>query len=170
MNPSNINGVVLTVGNSMMGDDGAGPLLGEKMRQAPIPGWTVINGGTTPENVVHRIRALAPSRLVVVDATDMGLNPGEIRVVDPNDIAEMFIVSTHTIPLTFLIDSLKDDVPEVTFVGIQPDIVAFYFPITPAVGEAVKRLYQYLENWLDGGIRARCFTPCSSLRINKLTR
>lgn len=69
-----------------------------------------------------RVRALAPLRVVVVDATDMGLNPGEIRVVDPHDIAEMFIVSTHTMPLTFLIDSLKDDVPEVTFIGIQPDI------------------------------------------------
>jgi len=147
MKPSDINGVILTVGNSMMGDDGAGPLLGEKLLRDPIPGWTVVNGGSAPENVVHQVRALAPLRVVVVDATDMGLNPGEIRVVDPHDIAEMFIVSTHTMPLTFLIDSLKDDVPEVTFSGIQPDIVAVYFPITPAVNEAVERLYHYLENW-----------------------
>ena len=147
MKPSEINGVVLTVGNSMMGDDGAGPMLGEKMLRDPIPGWTVINGGTAPENVVHQVRALAPARVVVVDATDMGLNPGEIRVVDPNDIAEMFIVSTHTLPLTFLIDSLKDDVPDVTFIGIQPDIVAFYFPISPLMNDAVERLYQHLENW-----------------------
>jgi len=59
----------------------------------------------------------------------------------------MFIVSTHTLRLTFLIDSLKDDVPDVTFIGIQPDIVAFYFPITPSVNDAVERLYQHLENW-----------------------
>lgn len=155
MKPSNINGVVLTVGNSMMGDDGAGPLLGEKMLRDPIPGWTVVNGGSAPENVLHQVRALAPSRVVVVDATDMGLNPGEIRVVDPNDIAEMFIVSTHTLPLTFLIDSLKDDIPDVTFIGIQPDIVAFYFPISPAVNDAVERLYQQLENGLGAeGIEA----------------
>ncbi|HCC11901.1 MAG TPA: hydrogenase maturation peptidase HycI, partial [Atlantibacter hermannii] len=123
------------------------PMLGEKMLRDPVSGWTVVNGGSAPENVVHQVRALNPSRVVVVDATDMGLSPGEIRVVDPNDIADMFIVSTHTMPLTFLIDSLKDDVPEVTFIGIQPDIVAFYFPVTPAVCDAVERLYQHLENW-----------------------
>lgn len=36
--------VVLTVGNSMMGDDGAGPLLAELMEADPIEGWIVING------------------------------------------------------------------------------------------------------------------------------
>jgi len=38
MKPSEINGVVLTVGNSMMGDDGAGPMLGEKMLRDPAGG------------------------------------------------------------------------------------------------------------------------------------
>lgn len=36
--------VVLTVGNSMMGDDGAGPLLADLMEANPIDGWMVING------------------------------------------------------------------------------------------------------------------------------
>ena len=41
--------VVLAVGNSMMGDDGAGPLLAELMTQSPIPGWEVVDGGSAPE-------------------------------------------------------------------------------------------------------------------------
>lgn len=59
--------VVLTVGNSMMGDDGAGPLLADLMEANPIDGWMVINGGSAPENVSYQIRALQPQCVVIVD-------------------------------------------------------------------------------------------------------
>lgn len=72
-----VTNLVLTVGNSMMGDDGAGPLLAERMTQQPLADWQVIDGGSAPENVVHRIRALQPTRLVIVDAADMELAPGD---------------------------------------------------------------------------------------------
>ncbi len=49
------NNVILTVGNSMMGDDGAGPLLAEMMQQNPVADWIVIDGGSAPENYVHQI-------------------------------------------------------------------------------------------------------------------
>ena len=79
--------VLLCVGNSMMGDDGAGPLLAEKCAAAPKGNWVVIDGGSAPENDIVAIRELRPTRLLIVDATDMGLNPGEIRIIDPDDIA-----------------------------------------------------------------------------------
>lgn len=147
-----VTNVVLTVGNSMMGDDGAGPLLAERMTEQPLAGWQVIDGGSAPENVVHRIRALQPARLIIVDAADMELSPGEIRIIDPDKIAEMFIMSTHNLPLNFLIDQLKEDISEVIFVGIQPTLVAFYFPMTDVVKQAVEILYQQLPHWHgDGG-------------------
>ncbi|WP_413728746.1 hydrogenase maturation peptidase HycI [Sodalis sp. RH19] len=136
----------------MMGDDGAGPWLAELMARAPVAGWTVVNGGSAPENVVHRVRALRPKRVVVVDAADMSLKPGELRLVDPAIIADMFIMSTHNLPLSFVIDQLKEDVEEVWFIGIQPDVVAFYFPMTAPVREAVETLYAQLAHWRgDGG-------------------
>jgi hydrogenase 3 maturation protease len=144
--------VILAVGNSMMGDDGAGPLLAELMEQRPLDGWVAINGGSAPENVVHQVRALRPKRVVVVDATDMGLAPGEIRIVDPDDIAEMFIMSTHNMPLNFMIDQLREEIDEVTFLGIQPDLVAFYFPMTESVTQAVQAIYRRLPTWgTEGG-------------------
>ncbi|SUI00143.1 hydrogenase 3 maturation protease [Salmonella enterica subsp. enterica serovar Typhimurium] len=82
--------VLLCVGNSMMGDDGAGPLLAEMCAAQPKGNWVVIDGGSAPENDIVAIRELRPQRLLIVDATDMGLNPGEIRIIDPDDIAEMF--------------------------------------------------------------------------------
>ncbi|MFQ8190142.1 hydrogenase maturation peptidase HycI, partial [Klebsiella pneumoniae] len=37
--------VLLCVGNSMMGDDGAGPLLAEMCAANPAGQWVVIDGG-----------------------------------------------------------------------------------------------------------------------------
>lgn len=143
--------VLLCVGNSMMGDDGAGPLLAEMCAANPPGGWQVIDGGSAPETEVVAIRALRPNRLLVVDATDMGLNPGEIRIVDPDDIAEMFLMTTHNMPLNYLIEQLKADVGEVIFLGIQPDIVGFCYPMTPPVKEAVQAVYARLPDWQGGG-------------------
>ncbi len=85
--------------------------------------------GSAPENVSYQIRALQPQCVVIVDAADIGLKPGEIRVIDPDYIAEMFIMSTHNMPLNFLIDQLKDDIPDITFSwGSSPILVGFYYP------------------------------------------
>ena len=143
--------VLLCVGNSMMGDDGAGPLLAEMCAANPAGQWVVIDGGSAPENDIVAIRELRPERLLIVDATDMGLNPGDIRVIDPDDIAEMFMMTTHNMPLNYLVDQLKEDVGEVIFLGIQPDIVGFYYPMTQPVKEAVARVYQQLAGWQGKG-------------------
>lgn len=133
--------VILTVGNSMMGDDGAGPLLAEMLTQSPAAGWTVIDGGSSPENVSHEVEALAPQRVIVVDAADMALEPGSVRLIDDAAIADMFIMTTHNLPLSFLIERLREFVPDVLFLGIQPDIVAFHFPMTDPVRHAVETVH-----------------------------
>lgn len=138
--------VILTVGNRMMGDDAAGPLLSSLLRQSPAPDWQVIDGGSAPENVLHRVRAIAPKRVLVVDATEMELEPGEVRLIDDSLIAEQFIITTHDLPLSFLIAALRESVPEVRLLGIQPSLVAFGYPISPAVAQAVTLVHAQLQS------------------------
>lgn len=149
---------LLCVGNSMMGDDGAGPRLAELCAEQPLPGWTVVDGGAAPENDIGFLREQRPQHLVIVDATDMGLAPGEMRIIDENDIADMFMMTTHNLPLTFLIQQLREDIPQITFVGIQPDVVAFYYPMSAAVEQAVNRLHQRLTA-LETGLGIAPFSP-----------
>ena len=85
----------------MMGDDGAGPYLYQLLTENPLSDWEVIDGGSAPENVAHQIRQLRPKRLLIVDAADMELPPGKIRIIDKDAIAELFFVSTHNMPLNF---------------------------------------------------------------------
>ncbi len=143
--------ILLTVGNGMMGDDGAGALLAQMMREDPLADWIVLNGGSAPENVVYRIREMVAQRVLVVDAADMGLPPGSIRLIHADRLNDPFLMTTHTLPLTFLIESLHEFVPQVELLGIQPGIVAFGYPISDPVQKAVKQVYIDLKsgstNW-----------------------
>ena len=101
-----VTDVLLCVGTSMMGDDGAGPLA-EMCAANPVGEWVVIDGGSAPENDIVGIRELRPERLLDRRCHRYGAESGEIRIVDPDDIAEMFMMTTHNMPLNYLIDQLK---------------------------------------------------------------
>lgn len=149
MTSSPVDAVVLTVGNNMMGDDGAGPYLYELMTQNPIEGWQAIDGGSIPENCVDQIISLKPNRLFIVDATEMELQPGEVRIIDEALIADMFIMTTHNLPLSFLIEQVKEAIDEVVFIGVQPELVSFGFPMTDAVKQGVEKVYRHFRQWRD---------------------
>lgn len=138
--------VVLTVGNDLMGDDAAGPELARRLQAAPAPGWNVIDGGSAPENCLGQVRALQPDLVLVVDAAEMGLGTGEIRCLSADVIARQWIMTTHHLPLTFLIEALKEFVPEVVCVGIQPAVVAFGQPLSPSVEQAIDSLCRELRS------------------------
>ena len=138
--------LLLTVGNGMMGDDGAGILLAMMLRERPLENWRVLNGGSVPENVIHQIRELHASRVLVVDAADMNLPPGSIRRIQADRLEDPFFMTTHTLPLTFLVESLCESIPQVDLLGIQPDIVAFGYPMSAKVRFAVEQIYEDLKN------------------------
>ena len=138
--------ILLTVGNGMMGDDGAGVLLAQMLHRNPLENWTVLNGGSAPENVLHQMREMDAQRILVVDAADMDLSPGSIRLIQPDRLEDPFLMTTHTLPLTFLIEALREFVPRVELLGIQPNILAFGFPISDDVRNAVERVYSDLKS------------------------
>jgi hydrogenase 3 maturation protease len=142
-------GMVLTVGNTLMGDDGAGPFLAQLLEATPAAGWSVLDGGATPENVTHIVRAEAPDHVLLVDAADMQLPPGSVCRIDEADVAKQFLITTHAIPLDVLIASLRETVPRVTFVGIQPAVVAFFGDMTPRIKSAVLGLHRSLTLGMD---------------------
>ncbi len=144
--------VVFTVGNPLRGDDSAGPKLAELLEAEPASGWEVIDGADVPENHTHAVRRLEPDQVLFVDAADMGLKPGEMRLIGEEDVAQHFMITTHAIPLSFLIASLKETIPDIQFLGIQPASINFYEPMTPPLEEAVKALHQHLVS--GGGVEA----------------
>ncbi len=139
--------LVFTVGNDMMGDDAAGPLLARMLEGSPLDDWDVLDGGSAPENYVHKIREMSPEQVLIVDAADMDLRAGEVRHIDREAIGSLFLMTTHSLPLSYLMDSIQEFVPAVELLGIQPKTVAFGYPVSGAVEHAVQRVYA----WLQGG-------------------
>jgi hydrogenase 3 maturation protease len=128
--------VLLGIGNSLLGDDGAGNYVASRYRQS---GWTVFDCGTVPENFTSPVRRLHPEVLLLVDAAEMGLPAGEFRVVPRNSIADVSI-GTHSLPLTHLIDYLSPDAGRILFIGIQPASMEMGAELSPAVKEGADRL------------------------------
>jgi hydrogenase 3 maturation protease len=136
--------LVLAVGNEMMGDDAAGPLLARMIQRAPLTEWDVLDCGTVPENYVFKVREMKPERVVIVDTAEMDLPAGEIRLVDRDGIGSLFLVTTHSLPLNYLMEAIGEFVPMVELMGIQPQVVAFGYPVSLPVKQAVERIYAWL--------------------------
>lgn len=141
--------VVFTVGSVLRGDDAAGPALAKRLEDEPISGWTVVDGGQTPEDDLGYLRRMKPARLLLVDAAAMGHEPGEIRVVGADDVATQFLITTHTLPITFLLGELESMCDDVTFLGIQPATTEFFAPLSAPVRQAVDEIYACLASGGD---------------------
>lgn len=137
--------LIITVGNELMGDDAAGPLLARLIEENPLDDWKLIDGGTTPENYLYYVRQLQPDLVLIVDAAEMGLEPGSIRLINPNSITDQLFLNTHTLPLGYLILTLKEFVPEVYLLGIQPRDVVFGLPVYLIVKNAVLTIYEKMQ-------------------------
>ena len=86
------------------------------------------------------------------DAADMGLPPGAVRNLSAGDVATNCLISTHALPITFLLGEIESMAKRVVFLGIQPADTTFFAPLTPAVRESVKELFERIsanEGWED---------------------
>jgi len=138
--------LVFTVGNEMMGDDAAGPLLAQMLEAAPLESWDVLDGGNAPENYLFKIREMAPEEVLIVDTADMELQAGEVRHIDQEAIGSLFLMTTHSLPLSYLMEAIREFVPRVELIGIQPEVVSFGYPVSPSVKQAVERVHAWLRD------------------------
>ncbi|MDR0310843.1 MAG: hydrogenase maturation peptidase HycI [Acidobacteriota bacterium] len=143
--------LVLTVGSVLRGDDAAGPMLAKMLETRPVSDWEVIDGGQTPEDELSVVRRKEPDLLLLVDAADMGLEAGSIRLLDEKDVFADFLITTHSLPLTFLLKELKACCKEVVFLGIQPSHTEFFGALHPNVRKAVENIYHCLDAGGDIG-------------------
>lgn len=128
--------ILLGVGNTLRRDDGAGSFVARNFRQE---GWMAIDCGTVPENVTGIVRRERPGLVVIVDAADMGIFPGEFRVIPKEKVRDVSF-GTHQLPLDIVIDYLLGLAERVVLVGIQPLVVETGEGLSPPVREGARRL------------------------------
>ena len=108
----------MCIGNRGGGDDAIGPYIADQLKKETLKDTLVLDCGTIPENYTSIVKKHKPNTLILIDATDMGLEPGEIRLIPKHKIGTMHI-STHGIPLSILMNYLEEYVENILFLGIQ---------------------------------------------------
>jgi hydrogenase 3 maturation protease len=137
---------VLAVGSPLRADDAAGLLaaeeLGRLLKTPPGPSRPprtveIFVAETAPENFTGQIKAFSPDRLVILDAVDCGLKPGQIRLLRPGELSTVSNPSTHNVSLGLMLDYLGHFLQaEVVILGIQPRTLEFGLAPSRAVRTA----------------------------------
>ena len=130
---------ILTAGNDMRADDGAGPLIIRTLSGKTKA--SLFDGGELPENLAFKIIQLNPEMLFIIDAANMDKEPGHIAVINEKDISGPSF-SSHRMPLSMLTGFITKELPgiKVIIIGIQPQGTELGKPMSAAVRNAVNKL------------------------------
>ncbi|MBI5838701.1 MAG: hydrogenase 3 maturation endopeptidase HyCI [Chloroflexi bacterium] len=130
--------LLLGVGNRLRGDDGIGSYLVKRLKKkVNIP---LIDAGDVPENYIGPIETSGANLVLIVDAADFGANPGEITLVELNQLKD-FGVSTHSANLALLFKVIpKEKRPDALLVAVQPKSTETGRGLSEAVRESLDGL------------------------------
>jgi hydrogenase 3 maturation protease len=133
--------VVMCIGNRDGGDDAVGPFIADLLKREHL-NFVVLDGGVSPENYTSVVKRHHPKTLVLIDAADMMLAAGEMRVVPKEKIGTMHL-STHGMSLALLIEFLANDIAEIIVIGIQPQ--SMNGALSPAVRKSAEQLRELMK-------------------------
>ena len=103
-----------------------------------------INGGSVPENFTGLIKKINPSHIILIDATLMNMEAGEINIVDKENIVDISI-STHSMSLADLIKYLQwEKEYDILFIGIEPEKMDLSFELSPKIKNSSNMLIKLL--------------------------
>ena len=143
--------LILGVGNTLRGDDGAGPALIERL-QGKVQA-TLIDAGEVPENFIGPIEAARPQSIVIVDAADIGASAGDVALLEIDQIAEIGL-TTHNASLALLTRLLQSSTQaDVFLLGIQPEAISFGIPLSVRVDQTLQSLEQLFRDLLKPSSR-----------------
>jgi hydrogenase maturation protease len=151
------NSLVLGIGNVLLTDDGAGVHAARQLadRLAGREDVQVLDGGTLSFTLAPLI-AYA-TRLIVLDATELGSTPGTVRSfvgVEMDELLRRPRLTVHEIGLRDVLEisALAGELPrERALVGIQPAFLTWGVEPTPVVAAALavaaQTALELLEHW-----------------------
>jgi hydrogenase maturation protease len=145
--------VILGIGNLLWADEGFGVRCLEQLQQGYV--WpadvALVDGGTQGLNLIEHVQA-AP-RLLIFDAVDYGLTPGEVKVVRDADVPSFLGVKKLSLHQTgfqevLALAQLLGRYPEqLVLIGCQPQTLDDFGGSLTAVVQAA--LPRALERGLD---------------------
>ena len=131
---------IVAIGNILRGDDGLGQRFIELLKTSPVRA-SLFDCGTAPENYIFPILSTACDTVVLVDAADLEIPPGEARVFGLDSVSSVSFSTHNPSPRLFtdLLKTGKDDL-NIFFVCVQPKTTALGQGLSGEVLEGVNSL------------------------------
>jgi coenzyme F420 hydrogenase subunit delta len=151
--------LVLGCGNELFGDDGFGPAVARRLGQSAglLRSALAMDVGTSVREVLFNVilSRVRPQRIVVVDAVDMGRQPGDVWTIPARDLPQVQCddFSMHQLPTSNLLRELSElGGVDVTCVvaqvsGIPPEV-------RPGLSAPVERAVEYAVSMILEGRRS----------------
>jgi hydrogenase maturation protease len=153
--------LILGIGNILLGDEGIGVWVVESLRrcyQFPSSA-TVLEGGTLGLDLLPQLQDV--SRLLVVDAVQLGGEPGEIVRLEGDDVPRAIDVkvSPHQIGIKELLATARlmgCEPPKVVLWGMEPDRIEPGADFSPKIAQALPQLQtSVLDELKRWGVRPK---------------
>ena len=134
--------VILGMGNRLKRDDGVGSILAERIN-GNVP-YIVYDAGASPENYLGKIIKDKPDNLVIIDACDFGVKPGEFSVLEGNTVETVNLFSTHNASICLTINYLQSNFKvDIIILAIQPKNISFGDDLSEEITGALDKLKQW---------------------------
>ncbi len=138
--------VIAGIGNPIRRDDFVGVKIVQGLAGKVSEEVILLECETVPESIMHEIVDIKPTHLLLIDAAILGLKPGEIRLVFPEQIAAFPAITTHMLPLRIFCEYVtKMTKAKIALFLIEPENTDFGEGLTPklqAIAENVKVMLQ----------------------------
>lgn len=126
-----------------------------------------MEGGLAPENLSGQLCKFAPDLVLLIDAANMGEQPGTVQWI-PEECIDGLSASTHSLPLSMLARYLTLELDcNVIFLGIQPCSNEVGEMVSPEICEAIHKVVQELDEAIRSCVSTK---PFLSVQVEKRRR
>jgi len=148
--------VIVGIGNTLRGDDGAGPELIKQLKNSKLSTLnsklSLMDVGEVPENYLGKIAEHKPDTIMLVDAVDFGSPPGSVRIIEQDTLKEEGC-STHNASIKLTMEYLRTKTKSLVFLlGIQPmKNLQMASGLSEPVRQAIKRIERFFNEHIFPG-------------------
>ena len=139
-----MNTLIVGVGSILRCDDGIGPRVIDELEKEDLPGNVFLHSGDISGLDLLKFFP-GNDRVIIIDAADMGEEPGSIKVFDLKDIKKADFndhFSTHGMALleTLTLAEQLDMQSEIKIVGVQPYDTSYDLEMTAGMKEKIPQV------------------------------
>jgi hydrogenase maturation protease len=145
---------IVGVGHPMRADDYVGSYTVKAIMEATdgaLPkGAYLFDAEDSVEALIGNLAKLSPKHVIFIDACEMGLRPGEVKLLPVAETSYPFF-TTHGIPLKVLAERLLSE-SKVWVLAIQPKQTEFDLSLSQAIQLTAKNVSELItRSLIEGG-------------------